>query len=255
MPVPIHLPESKKFPDADASGNHFFVRFFAEITGTFLHAVFLQLRVAEGIDHRLNADFLLTERARIAVIGSIVRYIVTGKNGVDRNAVHFTDRTEQRSNAANQSAVIAHTFNAAANADAGCNGCHQQNDILAAHHRFNVFTEKQLAVCRAFRANDINGLMCIVDGVSGILQLLCKECADYVRAVQTDDGVNRSGIVGILLCQNMGTFCRFIQAGLDRCQINIIIDVRVIGDKMSGNRLQRCNARIFSRGKFHHFRF
>ena len=104
--------------------------------------------------------------------------------------------------------------------------------MLALDHRLDVVAEDHLGTGNEFRLHYIDGLVSI-DGVESALgQLFGNASAQNGGAIQTYDGIYGS-IVDEMGNQLISGSLGFAEAGLLKGDINIIIDVAVVGGEVT----------------------
>ena len=224
--------------------------------------LYRKLRIAEGVDQGFYPVAFFTEGAVVAVVGGISRDIIRTEEGVNCHAGipflegenHFINSAEQTGDSLEDTAVIIHTFSPSTHTDTCGYGSHQEDDVLVFYPGDHIVPEKHLTAGDIFRLDDIDGLMSVHGKEAGFHQLLGQKCADYLGAVQADDGVH-DGIMHILLSQGVGSLLCFGHPGLGKCHINIIVDVGMVGGKMTGYGPDRCYTCVSSGIKFHNTGF
>ena len=113
--------------------------------------------------------------------------------------------------------------------------------MLALQHGLEVVAEEQLAVGVVFRADDIDGLVGVDGGKAAFGQFPGKAGADDLGAVQADDGVD-DGAGDVFLGQLSGHRLGVAQASLEGGDVDVIVDVAVVGGKVPLGHLQRHRA-------------
>lgn len=129
----------------------------------------LQFAVTVGIHDGVHSLLLLAQGAVTEAVGLIIRHILPGENGVDRNGMRLIYRAENRVDGADFSAVIFDTLNALIQGFSGGGCSQQQQDILVLYHQLHIVTKNQLAAGMEFRGSDIDGLMLIDRTDSGFV--------------------------------------------------------------------------------------
>ena len=129
-------------------------------------------------------------------------------------------------------AVIADGLKGALGGKAGGDGGHQHQNMLAGDHLAGIVPENDLGVGVVLRLQNVDGLVG-VDGLKAALgQFLRKARAQHRGAVQAQNGIHR-GIVDEVGHQLMGAVLGLAQTGLLVSDIHVVIDVGMIGGKMS----------------------
>ena len=110
--------------------------------------------------------------------------------------------------------------------------------MLAPDHGLNIITEDHLTTGVAFRLQHIDGLVLIDGAETALGQLDANESAQHGGAVQTDDGIHR-GIVDETGHQLISGGFGLAEAGLVIGDINVVVDVAVVGCKVTAGHTQR----------------
>ena len=110
--------------------------------------------------------------------------------------------------------------------------------MLAPHHRLDVLPEDKLAVRVVFRFDHVDGLVRIDGQKARLGQGLRQAGADHLGALQAQNGVHNGG-AHVFFHQFFGHGLRLAQAGFHGGHINIIIDVAVVGGKVTRRNFQR----------------
>ena len=85
---------------------------------------------------------VFAKRTVAALIRCVARNVVRGEDIMDGNTVHVRNGTKYGAYAFEIAAVILNAFHAAANADAGRHGSHEEYDVFLAHHGFDIFSKE-----------------------------------------------------------------------------------------------------------------
>jgi len=122
--------------------------------------------------------------------------------------------------------------------------------VLAPNHGLDIVTENNLGVGVVLRFQNIDSLMLIDGAEAGLGQLLGNAGAQDSGAVQAKDGIH-GGIINKVGDQLVCAVLRFTQACLLISNINIVIDMRVIGREVAPGDAQGDVAMAY--GKIHQF--
>ena len=169
-----------------------------------------KLGISVGIHQGFNRRVAFAKRTVAALIRCIARNVVRGENIVNDNTVHVRNGTENRTYAFEIAAVILNAFHAAANADAGRHGSHEEHDVFLAHHGLDIFSKEHLSIVRTFRTDDVNFF--VLGSGYLFLQFDREKRTNNTGSVQTNDGINGIHIL-VLACQRVCTFLCILLAG------------------------------------------
>ena len=104
--------------------------------------------------------------------------------------------------------------------------------MLAPDHGLDVIPEDDLRVGVVLRLGDVDGLVGVDGAVAGLGQLLGNTGTQNGGAVQAENGIH-GNIVAQTADQLIGTVLGLAETGLVEGQINIVIDMGMVGCKMS----------------------
>ena len=192
---------------------------------------------------------VFAKRTVAALIRCVARNVVRGEDIMDGNTVHVRNGTKYGAYAFEIAAVILNAFHAAANADAGRHGSHEEYDVFLAHHGFDIFSKEHLPIVCTFRTDDVN--LFVLGSGCLFLQFNREKRTNNTGSVQTNDGINGIYIL-VLACQRVCTFLCILLAGFQHGQINKVIDMRMTRDEMTGNGLNRYNVAKFIGAELNH---
>ena len=201
-----------------------------------------KLGISVGIHQGFNRRVAFAKRTVAALIRCVARNVVRGENIMDGNTVHVRNGTKYGAYAFEIAAVILNAFHAAANAEAGRHGRHEEHDVLLVHHGLDIFSKEHLTIVCTFWTDDVN-LFVLGSGYL-FLQFDREKRTNNTGSVQTNDGINGIHIL-VLACQRVCTFLCILLAGFQHGQINKVIDMGMTCDEMTGNGLNRYDVAKF----------
>ena len=187
---------------------------------------------AKAVHQRIQLAAPLAVGALPVVIALVVGQIVHGVDGADGITLHLIHGPVDGGNAGHLAAVVAHGFDALVGGKAGGHRSHQHQHMLVADHGLDIVPEDDLGVGIVLRLQNIDGLMLIDGAEAGLGQLLGNAGAQNSGAVQAKDGIH-GGIINKVGDQLVCAVLRFTQACLLIGNINIVIDMRVIGREVA----------------------
>ena len=193
----------------------------------------LQPGVAVGIDQGVQASALLAVGAVLVVVAFVIGQVVLGEDAVDLLAADLIGHGVQGRNAHDLAAVVTDGLDALLGGIAGGAGSHQHQHMLVADHGLDVVTEEHLVVDAEFRLHNINGLVGVQAVEAVLAQLICQAGADDCGAVQTQDGIHRGTAPVKSSHQLLCNFPSLTQTALGIGNINIIVNVAMVGRKMT----------------------
>ena len=141
-------------------------------------------------------------------------------------------------------AVVLNGFNRALGGEAGSHGGHQHHDMLSTDHGPDIVPENDLGIGVVLRLQNIDGLVGVDGAEAGLGQLLGNAGTQHGRAVQAEDGIHRR-IIEEMGNQLISGVLRLAEPGLLEGNINIIIDMGVIGNEVSLGKAQRHIAPLY----------
>ena len=191
----------------------------------------LQPGIAVGIDQGVQASALLAVGAVLVVVAGVVGQVIHIINRGDLVTADLIGHGIQGCHADDLAAVVTDGLDALLGGEAGGAGCHQHQHVLVADHGLDVVPEEHLVVDAEFRLHHIDRLVGVDALEAALGQLVGKAGADDGGAVQTEDGIDH-GAVGQGLDQLLGNSLGFAETGLGVGNINIIIDMGVVGGEM-----------------------
>ena len=169
-------------------------------------------------------------------------------DGVDLLAANAVHSGVQGRDAYHVAAVVTDGLQAALGGKAGGDAGHDHQDIFVADVLQHVVPEDHLAVGIKFRLHNGNISAVVHAAAATVDQFFAQTGADDGRAIQTQNGID-GGVPLILRSQDPGHSLSLRQAGLLKGDINIIIDVAVVGRKMAFRHTQGDIA--LANGEFH----
>jgi hypothetical protein len=110
--------------------------------------------------------------------------------------------------------------------------------VLAADHRLDIVTENNLGIGIVLRLHNVNGLVGIDGTEAGLGQFVGNAGTQNSGAVQTQNGIN-GGIIDEVGNQLISAVLGLRNTGLLISDINVVIDMGVIGHKVALGNTQR----------------
>lgn len=192
----------------------------------------LQRAVAEAVDQSVQTLALLAVGAFPVIEALVIGNILHGIDGADRITRHLIHRPVDGGNARHIAAVVADGLNRPFGGKAGGDRGHQDQHVLAGDHGLDVVPKDDLGVGVVFRLQNVDGLMLVDGPEAGLGQFLGDAGTQNSGAVQTQDGIHR-GIIDKMRHQFIGAVLGFTQAGLLIGDVDVVIDVGMIGGEMA----------------------
>ena len=192
----------------------------------------LQSGEAEAVYQGVQPAATLAVGAVPVVIALVIGKVFHGIDGTDGIAADFIHRAVNRGNACHPAAVVTDGLDGALGSIAGGNGCHKDQNMLAPDHGLHIVPENNLGVGIVLRLQNIDGLMLVDGAETGLGQLLGNAGTQNSGAVQAEDGIH-GGIVNKMGDQLVRAVLRFTQTCLLVSDINIVIDMGVIGREVA----------------------
>ncbi len=192
----------------------------------------LQLRITKAVYQSFNAVALFAEGAVFCIVALIVRQIFRTEYRLNGNVFNRLHIAVDGRHTFHDAAIILDTFDALVDGFAGSDRSHQNEHVLAADHRLDVVPENQLAVGIVFRRDHINTAMRIQRHKTAVGEFVGKAGADDFGSVQTNNGIH-NGSGHIMLHQCLGYAGSFAQTAFQGGDVDIIIDVAVVGGEMA----------------------
>ena len=174
----------------------------------------------------------------MVIIASVIRQILHGIDGFHRIACHLVHRPIDSRHSADLAAIVLDGLDRPLGGKARGDGGHQHQHMLAPDHGLNVLPEDDLRIGIVFRLHYIDGLMGVDGAKARFGQLLGNAGAQHRGAVQTQHRIHRH-IIDKAGNQLIGTVPSLAETGLLIGDVHIVVDMGMVGHKMSLGNSQR----------------
>ena len=174
----------------------------------------------------------------MVIIASVVRQILHGIDGFHRITLHLVHRPIDSRHSADLAAIVLDGLDRPLGGKARGNGGHQHQHMLAPDHGLNILPENDLGIGVVFRLHHIDGLVGIDGAEARFGQFLGNAGAQHRSAVQTQHRIHRR-IIDKAGNQLIGTVPSLAETGLLIGDVHIIVDMGMVGHKMSLGNSQR----------------
>lgn len=190
-----------------------------------------KFRIAAGSDETVELPSGLAVGAFIAPVAVVATEVVGPENTVNRNAVRFVDRGEDRADADKFAAVIADALLRPRKTAAGRDRRKQDQHVPVGHEGLGVAREGELVVRVDGRGDDVD-ILAAVDLTPSVGKLLCEQGADILGEFKADDRVDLHILED--LGELIGRFGSHDAARAHFGHADVIVDVRMARCKMTG---------------------
>ena len=204
----------------------------------------LQPGIAVGIDQCIQTAALLAVGALLVVVAGVVRNILDRVDGADRVAVDLVHSAVDCRDTHCLAAIVAHSLDALVGGIAGGTGGHEDQHMLVTDHGLDVVAEDHLGVGVVLGLHHINGIVRVHAAEAALGQLLRQAGADDRGAVQTQNGIH-GRIILKGSHQILGSSLGFAEPGLGIGDVDIIVNMAVVGGKMATGNTQRGIAALY----------
>ena len=196
------------------------------------HLTALELGVAVAVYQ--GVDFLagLAVGAVPIVIACVAGQVVDGIDGADGVALHGLHGGVDGGHTGYIAAVVVDGLQRLLGGETGGHGGHQHQHVFAPNHIDVIVPENDLGVGVVLRLQNIDGVVGVDGAETTLGQLFGHAGAENRGAVQAENGVDR-GVVDEIRHQLMSAVLGLAESGFLISNIHKIIDVGMIGGKMS----------------------
>ena len=171
-------------------------------------------------------------------IAGVIRQVVGIEAGTHRVAAHLFGGGKDRGDTHHAATVIIHRLNGTQRGVAGGHRSGQDQHMLALHHGYHIIPQHQLATHRMLGGQHVDSLVGVHIHIPIVGQLIRQAGADYLGAVQTQDGIHRRRDI-VIRQQLLRHGLSLRQTHLLGGHVDIIIGMAVTGGKMTTGHAQK----------------